>query len=59
MDLDPKIAVGDCFAAHNTLWINTREVTDFLAYVRSKPNCQTRIERGSGEGISISCKIAP
>lgn len=59
MDLDPKVAVRGYYAAHNTLRILAREVTDLLACVRSKPNCQTRIERGSGEGISISCKIAP
>lgn len=58
-DLDPKVAVGGCFTAHNTLRIYAREVRDFLAYVRSKPNYRTRIERGSGEGISISCKTAP
>ncbi|MGE5849169.1 MAG: O-methyltransferase [Candidatus Methylomirabilota bacterium] len=58
-DLDPKVAVGGCFTAHNTLRIHTREVGDFLAYVRSKPNYRTRIERGSGEGISVSCKTAP
>ena len=57
-DLDPKVAVGGCFTAHNTLRIHAREVRDFLAYVRSKPNYRTRIERGSGEGISISCKTA-
>ncbi len=57
-DLDPKVAVGGCFTAHNTLRIQTREVRDFLTYVRSRPNYQTRIERGSGEGISVSCKTA-
>jgi len=58
-DLDAKVAVGGCFTAHNTLRIHAREVRDFLAYVQSKPNYRTRIERGSGEGISISCKTAP
>jgi predicted O-methyltransferase YrrM len=58
-DLDAKIAVGGCFTAHNTLRAYAKEVTDFLAYVKSKPNYRTRIERGSGEGISISCKTAP
>ncbi len=58
-DLDAKIAVGGCFTAHNTLRIYAREVRDFLDYVRAKPNYRTRIERGSGEGISVSCKTAP
>jgi predicted O-methyltransferase YrrM len=57
--LDAKVAVGGCFTAHNTLRIYAREVEDFLAYVKAKPNYRTRIERGSGEGISISCKRAP
>jgi caffeoyl-CoA O-methyltransferase len=58
-DLDAKVVVGGCFTAHNTLRIHAKEVKDFLAYVRAKPNYRTRIERGSGEGISISCKTAP
>jgi predicted O-methyltransferase YrrM len=58
-DLDAKVAVGGCFTAHNTLRIFAKEVRDFLAYVQSKPNYRTRIERGSGEGISVSCKTAP
>ena len=57
-DLDAKVAVGGCFTAHNTLRIHAREVRDFLAYVRSKPNYRTHIERGGGEGISVSCKTA-
>ncbi len=58
-DLDTKVAVGGCFTAHNTLRIYAKEVRDFLEYVRAKPNYRTRIERGSGEGISISCKTGP
>ncbi|MBI4736062.1 MAG: hypothetical protein HY766_08375 [candidate division NC10 bacterium] len=58
-DLDTKVAVGGCFTAHNTLRIYAQEVKDFLVYVKSKPNYRTRIEQGSGEGISISCKTAP
>ncbi len=58
-DLDAKVAVGGCFTAHNTLRIYAKEVREFLEYVRTKPNYKTRIERGSGEGISISCKTAP
>lgn len=58
-DLDAKVAVGGCFTAHNTLRIYAKEARDFLEYVKSKPNYRTRIERGSGEGISISCKTAP
>ena len=58
-DLDAKVTVGGCFTAHNTLRIYAKEVGDFLAYVKSKPNYRTRIEQGSGEGISVSCKTTP
>ncbi len=58
-ELDAKVTVGGCFAAHNTLRIYAKEVEDFVRYVKSKPNYRTRIERGSGEGISVSCKTAP
>jgi len=58
-DLDAKISVGGCYTAHNTLRVYAREVREFLDYVRSRPNYRTRIERGSGEGISVSCKTAP
>jgi caffeoyl-CoA O-methyltransferase len=58
-DLDAKVAVGGCFTAHNTLRISAKEVRDFLEYVKAKANYRTRIERESGEGISVSCKTAP
>jgi len=57
--LDPKLAVGGCFTAHNTLRIYAKQVQEFLDVVRAKRNYQTRIERGGGEGISISCKRTP
>ena len=57
-DLDPKIRVNGCFVAHNVLRSWAPQVEKFLAYVKARPNYRTRIERGSGEGISISCKTA-
>lgn len=57
-DLDPKIRVNGCFAAHNVLRSWAPQVEEFLAYVKARPNYRTRIERGSREGISISCKTA-
>jgi len=56
-DLEPKIAPGGCFTAHNTLWRGDRGIDRFLASVRGNRGFQTRIERGAGEGISISCRI--
>jgi caffeoyl-CoA O-methyltransferase len=55
-DLDTKIVVNGCFAAHNVLRSWAPQIGEFLAYVKARPNYRTRIEKGGGEGISISCK---
>jgi caffeoyl-CoA O-methyltransferase len=55
-DLDPKLAVGGCFATHNVLGSGGHGAEEFLAHVRALPNYETTIEAGGGEGISISCK---
>jgi len=52
-DLDPKLEVGGCFTAHNVRWSGRA----FLDYVKTLPNYRTTIETGSGEGISVSCKV--
>jgi predicted O-methyltransferase YrrM len=57
-DLDPKIPVNGCFTAHNVLRYVAPGVQEFLDLVRSRPNYRTRIERGGGEGISVSCKTS-
>lgn len=57
-DLDPKLAVGSCYTAHNALRNGGRGVAEFLAYVKSLPNYRTSIDRTSSQGISISCKVA-
>ena len=56
-DLEPKIATGGCFTAHNVLWRGDTGIARFLEYVRGNPKYRTTIERGAGEGISISCRI--
>jgi predicted O-methyltransferase YrrM len=54
-DVDPKLAVGGCFTAHNVT--NAfGGIKEFLDYIRKLPNYQTTIDRSSGAGISISCK---
>ena len=58
-DLDAKLSVGGCFTAHNVLRSGGQGAAQFLAYVRSLQNYRTSIDRTSGEGISISCKVAP
>ena len=52
-DVDPKLEVGGCFTAHNVRWSGRR----FLDYVRALPNYSTTVETGSGEGVSVSCKL--
>ena len=57
-DLDPKIAVGGCFTAHNVLRSGGGGAGQFLEYVKALPNYRTIVETGSGEGISVSCKTS-
>jgi predicted O-methyltransferase YrrM len=57
-DLQEKISLGGCFAAHNALWKRSSDIRMFLEYVKQVPDFRTRIEKGSGEGISVSCRIA-
>lgn len=57
-DLEPKLAVGGCFTAHNVLRSGGGGAAEFLDYVKKLPNYETTIERGGGEGISVSCKRA-
>ena len=57
-DLDTKIKVNGCFTAHNVLSSWAPQIKEFIDYVKARPNYRTRIEKGSGKGISISCKTA-
>jgi len=54
-EVDPKLAVGGCFAAHNVT-DGFGDVRRFLDYIRSLPNYETTIDRSSSSGISISYK---
>jgi len=54
-DLDPKLAKGGCFTAHNASNAYAG-IEEFLNYVRSRPNYRTTIDRSSSSGISISYK---
>ena len=56
VDLAPKLEVGGCFTAHNVSWRSDRGIKEFLDYVLSLPNFETRIDSSSQQGISISCK---
>ncbi len=54
--LAPKLEVGGCFTAHNVSWRSNRGIKEFLDYVLSLPNFETRIDKSSQQGISISYK---
>lgn len=56
LDLAPKLSSHGCFAAHNVLRHGGPEVAEFVRYVTGLPGFLTVIERGSGEGISITCR---
>lgn len=55
-DVHPKLAVGGCFTAHNVLQRMTG-IREFVDHVQARPDYQTTIDRTSGSGISISCKL--
>ncbi len=54
-DVDPKLEKGGCFTAHNV-----REgfggIREFLDYLKSRNDYETRIDKTSSSGISISFK---
>ena len=58
-DLEPKIEKGGCFTAHNVLRSGGGGAAEFLEYVKKLTSYRTTVETGSGEGISISCKLGP
>jgi caffeoyl-CoA O-methyltransferase len=57
-DVAPKVRLNGCFTAHNVLWRDDPAIRTFLDYVMKDRKFRTTIERGSGEGISVSYKIA-
>ena len=56
LDLKGKLTPKGCFSAHNVLWSNDPHIRKFLEVVKRDPEFRTTVERGSGEGISISCR---
>ncbi len=57
LNLEAKISPPGCFTAHNVLWRFDPHIKKFLDYVKGDHAFQTRIEKGSGEGISVSCRV--
>lgn len=57
IDVAPKITEGGCFTAHNIQLRHTMAgIREFVEYVRSRPDFQTKIETDRSTGISISYK---
>ncbi len=54
--LIPKLKAGGCLTAHNVLNRYMWGIRNFLDYLYSLPNMETRIDRSSRSGISISIK---
>lgn len=52
--LDPKLAVGGCFTAHN---VGMPGVVEYFEYVSKLPNYKTTVDRRGG-GMAISYKTA-
>ena len=52
----PKIKTDGCFAAHNVLNSYMDGIEEFLSYIRSLKNMETKIIKSSYSGISVSYK---
>lgn len=57
LDLEAKISPGGCFTAHNVLWRYDPHIKKFLDHFKENPGFRTHIEKGGGEGISVSCRV--
>jgi predicted O-methyltransferase YrrM len=57
LDLEGKISPKGCFTAHNVLWRYDPHIKKFLDYAKENRGFRTHIEKGSGEGISVSCRV--
>ena len=58
LDLKSKLRPKACYTAHNVLRNGGAEAARFIDYVKKYPGFHTSIERGSGEGISVSCRTS-
>jgi caffeoyl-CoA O-methyltransferase len=52
--LESKISVNGCFTAHNVLWAGRSNINQFIEYIKNNRDFHNYLEKGSGEGISIS-----
>ncbi|MFC2097722.1 O-methyltransferase [Bacteroidota bacterium] len=56
IDILPEIKSGGCFTAHNVAGTRQRGIGDMLDYLETLDNMETKIDRSSRSGISISYK---
>jgi predicted O-methyltransferase YrrM len=54
---EPNIPLNGYFTAHNTLWAGKSNINEFLKYLMENRNFNSYMEKGSGEGISVSCRV--
>lgn len=52
----PKLEAGGCFTAHNVSGTRQAGIREFLAHLKTVPNAETTIDRGSNAGLSITFK---
>ncbi|RPJ73444.1 MAG: methyltransferase, partial [Desulfobacteraceae bacterium] len=57
-DLEPKLARGGCFTAHNAC-NSYPGIREFLDTVHRRNDFRTTIDRSSSSCISISCRVDP
>ena len=57
LDLESKLSPNGCYTAHNVITYGGAGAAKFLDYVRKNRGFRTIIERGSGEGISVTCRM--
>jgi caffeoyl-CoA O-methyltransferase len=55
--LEPEIRIDGCFTAHNVLWAGRSNINQFIEYLKKNQDFHSYLEKGSGEGISVSCRI--
>lgn len=59
IDVAPKMTIGGCYTTHNVSGRQGRYrgwVKDYVDYLRSRQDFETRIDAKESTGISISCK---
>jgi predicted O-methyltransferase YrrM len=57
IELAPKLSIGGCFTAHNVR-SSMSGIEEFMDYVNSQSNFETKIDANSRSGVSISYKIS-